>query len=169
MVVRRVLLGAVAGCAVVGLIAGPGAPPGEAGLADLKALVSKHEHGPWEPMFQDVNLDAGQARNLYLKVKVVHSDTSFSSLLWQHSDEHPYKTKYFKGEQNITSDVNTFTSSTPSGYEFTAKPDKYRKFRLKVISETDSTPGRCITQGWAFEGSLTQDDTTNTGINGICV
>ena len=160
---KRLLLFGAAAALAVGLTATP-AYAGSLILTD----VAKSPEGPWKQEIK-VNLAPGQARNVYLRVKSSTGDPEPSTVWQPNETSAKLRVKYFRGGQNISSEVKTFTSTTPSGYEFTASPDKFKKFRVRVKGlNSTGTLTDCVTQFWAPDELGAVDEATNTGINDNC-
>ena len=129
-------LAGLAAIALLGAVAG--ASP--AGAAKVRFTIAKQKDGPYqvhEPGKGALHVNVDDPRSLY--VKALNKARSRKTVrLFEEACCAPnmddYSLDWFKGDQDITHDVQT------SGHEFKLKPDRARRFRVRVKPET-VTPG----------------------------
>jgi hypothetical protein len=114
------------------------APVGAAVDPKIKNKIAKQESGPYSDGVR-VNLtNGGPAKFAYLKVK---SETGSNEPASLRVLELPLNSfvKYYKDDgTNISDEV-----ASVDGYEFTAKPDKAKRFRVKV-KQVGPTLDACV-------------------------
>ena len=140
----------------VGLALGLAAAPASAGEPPV-LKVARHKSGPYSDNI-GFNLGAGQSKDYFLKARAVPGTGPQAGNLRQ-----PFKTlvktKYFKGDQNITQEV-----ASVDGFDFILK-DKAKRFR-GVVKDTELSSAECfIVQ---LEGSSGNDGVTVAVNGGLC-
>jgi hypothetical protein len=127
---RRGLIVSAVGCALAF---------GSAGVAaagdPTSFKVAKHTDGPYKEAVR-LNVEVGQTRAAFLKVRGVSGVENVE--LQEHNAVIGYKTKYFKGGENITEAV------TSDGFEFVAKPDKAKRFRVTAKRTAGGSDQDCL-------------------------
>ena len=107
------------------------ASPAAAGTPDYKLKIAKQPDGPYSGVVT-VNLDEDESRNVYAKARYTGNQSGKKDVSLVRFSEGPVSGKYFKGDQNITSDVQL------GGYEFRLRRGHPKTFRVKV---TSTNPG----------------------------
>ena len=129
---RRIIIMIATG-AVLGLVLAH--PAGAIPVLDYK--IAKKADGPYDYFgVKFNNIDVGDSKNVYLKVKSNAPDPASATFI-QDTNAGGYKLKFFKGAKNITSQVE------PPGYEFLAQPDRVKRFRVN-IKRTGQLADVCI-------------------------
>jgi hypothetical protein len=129
--------------AVPAIAGGPGTP---------KVTGAKQKDGPYS---LKTNVKLKRAKNLYVKVKSTHDQNQTATISENRigPGETDYQVNWFRGDENISHDVQT------SGYDFPLKPEKAKIFRVRVKPEADAPRKMCLY-------SNVQVDVPTTGING---
>ena len=118
--------------------------------------IAKQKSGPYSGDSITRVIDPGQSKAFYLKASTLPGDEPQSATLSQ-PGKAIYKTKYFKGDHNITQEVQG------GGYEFTLK-DKPKKFRGVVKDIGNAPDPSCI----PIELETTSPGGVDLGVNAIC-
>jgi hypothetical protein len=163
--VRRLLVLAFAvALAVVAVAASANAHRG----VFVRAEVAKHKAGPWKHGAH-VQIPTGEAKNVYLRIKNVTSPAqSLDVTLTEGTDgglpdyRHTWF-KGFKGDTDISHDVQT------SGYDFTLRHGKTKRFRVRVKAIDGSNPECLLAQWEAQPGGFTDNPIVVNGDSGSCV
>ena len=106
------------------VLAAAGAPA-DAGVPEARITVSKQKSGPFREDLK-LNLDPGQAKILYLKVRNVDNDELNTQLM--DGGNPNLALKWFtrwRGGENITAEVE-------ANYDLDLQPGQVKKFRWKV-------------------------------------
>ena len=104
------------------------AAPATAGDPDVALKISKHEGGPYKELGVRLDIAAGEKRNVHLKARSVTGDVE-PVLLDDQFSLYPvdWRVKYLtKNGTDITPEVKG------PGFAFNAKPDKAKRFRVKI-------------------------------------
>ena len=130
MAVFAAMLGAAA-IAAPALAGGAGAP---------KVRTAKSAGGPYGKV-TSLHVPNGESRTGYVKVISTVGEAQDATLttgciLIAKRGECPIVTRWFKGKKNISGDVHT------TGYEFTLRPDRPKRFKVRFKATSDAT--RCI-------------------------
>ena len=100
----------------------------------MKLTIAKHEDGPFSELGVRINIDIGERKLVYIRVRSVTDQVEVASLEDDAADGYP--TKYFTaGGKNITDEV------AGDSYMFNARPDRAKKFvaKNKRIEGADPT------------------------------
>ena len=96
---------------------------------DLKTRIAKQANGDYGNLVH-ANLSAGESKNFYLRVKSVVGSKVVAVM--NPENKAGLSFKYFTiAGKNITAPVTGFN------YDFTVKPGKARKFRIKIAASAD--------------------------------
>jgi hypothetical protein len=148
--------------ALVALVAmAVGATTASAGDPFVKVRAAKHKDGPYLHNPQGLMLPAGESKTLYWRVKNIAPDQKlelrFDDAATDPEDD--YRVRWFKGHENITSDV-----SGP-GFEFKLKAGAKKLFSARVKHRTNSG---ILCLGGQASGSLVNPDAAYFNVNGPC-
>jgi hypothetical protein len=99
---------------------------------------AKHKRGPWVNSPQKVKLAEGKSKNLYVRIKNTSDAKEGVELTETGAVGAPYyHYSWFKGKTDISHDVQT------SGYDFSLKPDRKKRFRIKATA-LDTSDHDCV-------------------------
>jgi hypothetical protein len=134
MTLRRALVGVVVAVAIVVGLAGV------ASAGDPTSFkVAKHADGPFTSDDVRLNLAQGSKKPLYIKVRGGELGDELVELSQSVDPPDGYKTRYFKRNgTNITGAVKG------GGFEFEAKVDEAKRFRVNVRREQGSPAEGCF-------------------------
>jgi hypothetical protein len=157
---RFIVLGALA------LVALAMAVPAIAHRGDpVLAQAAKQKHGPWSGHTLSVAIPAGDKRSLYVRIKNTSSPAHTQQVvLTEGTDGGPpdYHHRWFKGDTDISHDVQT------SGYDFSLKHGKTKRFRVRVTVNDDSI-AECLLASMHIEPeNLDVSPTFNVNGHGAC-
>jgi hypothetical protein len=133
----------------------------------VKAEVAKHKDGPWKHGAH-VQIPTGEKKSLYLRIKNVTSPAqSLDATLTEGTDGGPpdYRHTWFKGfagDTDISHDVQT------SGYDFTLRHGKTKRFRVRVKAIDGSNPECLVAQWEVVPGGFTDNPIEVNGDPGPC-
>ena len=109
------------------------ATPAAAGTPPFVVKVAKDKDGPYKQGFTDVNLQGGQVKDFFFRVRNKEpepfNNMRFQEIFGPAPDGMVYR--WFKGNTNITQEVQT------SGYAFNLPGDGRRFFRFKAKATAD--------------------------------
>jgi hypothetical protein len=121
---------------VVALIAAAMPALAHRGNPYARAEVARHKNGPWFPTSIGVKVATGDKKNVYVRIKNTTSGPKhrLDMNLTEAGGGGPpeYHNAWFSGENDITHSVQT------SGYDFKLKPEKMKRFRLRITAHDDS-------------------------------
>jgi hypothetical protein len=153
-----------AGIAALGLIAvlAMGATSASAGDSLITVKAAKHKDGPYKPDVQDLNVDVGESKTLYWRVKNITSDQKLKLGFDDAATGDPagWAIKWFKGKTNISPEVKGL------GYEFNLKPSKKKIFSATIKHKSAGDPVVCL--GGQASGAKTNADAAYFQVNGFC-
>lgn len=130
---RLACVAAVVAMVVLGSVA-----TADAGVFVPNSFWAREPGGPYSHDVLNINLAEGKAKTVYFKAKSVDPDDADVTL--RASAPAGYKVKWFRGINNVTSEVNQMS---PGGFTFHLKSGKSKVFRVKVKALTDPE-GQCV-------------------------
>ena len=119
-------------------------------LGGVRVEVAKHKSGPWSPGGLNVHIPTGNSKNFYIRIKSTshHAQAKQVNLSERRSVDGPdYQVSWFKGKQDISSEVQT------SGHDFTLKHDQTKRFRLRVTA-LDGSDQECVSGEFAVDPGM---------------
>jgi hypothetical protein len=153
--VLRKLTALLVASSVLGAVLFTVSPAGAGG--DLVHRVKK-PGGPYKRVI-GANIAPGNAKNFTLKVT---GPPEAGAFLEEGAEDEPgYQTKYFRGDNNITSDV-----ADTDGYPFNLGSDGKQKFPMKVKVVGSSPPDEFCRFVSAHEGEPQGGSTVAVKLNG---
>jgi hypothetical protein len=118
----------------IGLAIGFAGPAAAGNLFHLR--VAKNPDGPFKDAVT-AQLGVDDARNFYLRAKNRTADPDDFSLGLDF-EQGDYGLKYFRGTNNITSEVKG------DGYDFELAPGQVKKFRVRIKRQSTSDEAACV-------------------------
>jgi len=144
----------------VALAVGLAALPASAGVDPPIVKVARHRWGPYKEFFIKLKMDPDDSKDFFLKARNAEDATGPQpATLVRLVGPSDCKAKYFKGNQNITQEVNE------GGYDFTLTDD-FKRFRGIVKDGGEAPTPDCINLRLAIEGAFHDN---LVGINGNCI